>query len=192
MSALKKSDIEIEWPNIEDSSFARIEPAIDSWLRTYTHLKNKHSLDEQVVETQSKLILPDDNKAEARFSDLLSMYLESQQNVEQPETSKVLQKWECVVKSFDDKVILASAHDLVETNSATEEIEIDLESIPEADRELISKGAVFYWHIGYFKNSKGTVVRGSSFRFRRLPAWTKREIEDADVQAEELSKLFAK
>jgi hypothetical protein len=98
-----------------------------------------------------------------------------------------LQKWEgCVTKVTKDS-FFANLVDLTNSDIPEEEVEIPIKEIVQEDIELIRPGAVFYWNIGYYDKTSGR-LRSSLIRFRRLPLWTKNEINLAKSKAEELSK----
>lgn len=61
----------------------------------------------------------------------------------------------------------------------------------ENDKDLVVPGAVFYWTLGRFQNSAGTVVKQSLLRFRRLPPLTSAQMKSADDEAEELLKMLS-
>lgn len=101
-----------------------------------------------------------------------------------------LQKWEGYVLSVAEDTFWARLIDL-NTHGVEEEAEFLLEDVPAADRELIDVGAVFYWAIGYEDKVDGQRMRCSTIRFRRLPVWSRDELETAKRKAEELESLFA-
>ena len=70
-----------------------------------------------------------------------------------------------------------------------QEAEIYLDEVDEEERSLIEPGAVFYWSIGYLDTPSGR-KRQSVIRLRRLPAWTRRELEAARVEAARLRDLL--
>lgn len=88
-----------------------------------------------------------------------------------------LQKWEGYVIEINDKYFTARVTDLSEKHE-DEEIEVMFTEISDDDKKLVCVGAIFYWNIGYEKE-KGTVKRSSMIRFRRLPRWTKTDVENA-------------
>ena len=103
------------------------------------------------------------------------------------ENYKLLQQWEGNVLEIKEDSFLAQLHDL-SGNLPEEEAEISFEEISEIDRDLVEPGAFFYWNIGYHEDKSGQRTRSSMIRFRRLPAWTKREIEHSKRKAAEICK----
>lgn len=194
MSALPKPSFNIG----DDAQSADLSTPIgtlSSWLPTYSKFLKELAVDSEIEFsnlTQSKTEISQPEQAEKIFkeADLLSKIVEVSRLESRPETFRVLQSWECVVKAFDIQRIVAVTKDLINRDNPDEEIEVDLETIPEADHDLIQLGAVFYWHVGYLKDAKGTVMRGSVFRFRRLPAWSRKDIENASLKADELRKIL--
>jgi len=54
------------------------------------------------------------------------------------------------------------------------ELELD-----ETEKQLIQVGASFYWIIGTERSSGGTVSMKSTVKFRRIPSWTRGQIQRA-------------
>lgn len=101
-----------------------------------------------------------------------------------------LQKWEGVVLQVTLECIIARLVDLTQPGASEEEAEIPLNELSEEDRDLIQPGAVFYWNIGYLDSQSGQRTRVSIIRFRRLPAWTRKEIESAGREAARIRAAF--
>lgn len=53
--------------------------------------------------------------------------------------------------------------------------EIGLEWVSEQDLNLVRPGAVFYLSLYKARRRGGTIVNSQELRFRRLPAWTRRD-----------------
>lgn len=70
------------------------------------------------------------------------------------------------------------------------EAEIYLSEISEDDLPLVKPGAMFYWSIGYIIKSTGAKINASVIRFRRMPTWSRQDIEDAKKQVKSLRELF--
>ncbi len=100
-----------------------------------------------------------------------------------------LQKWEGIVVEVGKEVFYARLYDLTSENPE-EEAEFSIDEVSEEDRELLKAGAVFYWSIGYFTTRTGQRLRTSIIKFRRLPAWTEREIKAAKERAIELRRII--
>jgi hypothetical protein len=101
---------------------------------------------------------------------------------------RTLQKWEGYVIEVRQDTFLARLVPII-GEGPDQDAEIYLEEIQQDDHALIEPGAVFYWSIGYLDGPSGR-SRTSVIRFRRLPTWTKRELENASAKAAKLKDLF--
>jgi hypothetical protein len=104
----------------------------------------------------------------------------------------VLHHWECTVVSVGEASFTATLRSLRDPSDTEKEAEIPTDEITPDDLELLQRGAVFYWTIGYDVSPGGTRRRSSQVKFRRLPAWTKKDIERVRVQGSELFEMFGK
>lgn len=95
------------------------------------------------------------------------------------------QEWQGYVTSFDDQFFYARLLDLT-TQGVEEDAQFEIEDISTNHRSLLKEGAIFRWSIGYERLMGGTKRRISSIVFRRLPAWTKKELEESLKEAESL------
>jgi hypothetical protein len=102
----------------------------------------------------------------------------------------VLQKWEGTVSTVGGDEFVAVIRDLTDRSRPDEEAAFPIEEVPEADRNLMAPGAVFYWNVGYELTAFGQRKRVSAIRFRRLPAWTRSEIESVQRRANEFKAVF--
>jgi hypothetical protein len=102
----------------------------------------------------------------------------------------VLQKWEGAVSSVTGDEITAIVRDLTNRSYPDEEVTFSLDEVPESDRSLIAPGAIFYWNLGYELTASGQRKRVSVIRFRRLPAWTRSEIEAVRRKAKTLKAFL--
>jgi hypothetical protein len=99
----------------------------------------------------------------------------------------VAQKWEGAVTAVEGDYFIARLTDLT-AGTAQEEVELPLEEVSDDDRPLVEVGAVFYWSIGYDVARGGQRTRASRIRFRRLPAWTAKELAEAKERAKKLKE----
>ncbi len=100
-----------------------------------------------------------------------------------------LQKWEGIVQETHEDHFVAKLVDL--TSELPEEVaEFPLDEISEDDKKLIEMGAVFYWNIGYQISPSRQKRRTSLIRFRRLPAWSKKDLDRGKKLSEELAKAL--
>jgi hypothetical protein len=97
-----------------------------------------------------------------------------------------LQEWEGRVERLDGRFVIARLVDITagETEE-TEEVELPIDDVTEADQALLQPGAIFRWILGYSYVS-GTKERFARVVVRRLPIWTEREMRAADQEANEL------
>lgn len=96
------------------------------------------------------------------------------------------QQWEGTVQTVEGEDIVAVLRDLTEPARPDEEVTIGIDEVSPDDRALVSPGAIFYWSIGYRTSRFGQVERVSAIRFRRLPAWSKRDIRRIEERTREL------
>ncbi len=101
---------------------------------------------------------------------------------------KAIQKWEGYVIEVYEETFLARLIPIL-GEGADQEAEIYIEEVEPVDQVLIEPGAVFYWSIGYLDKPSGR-HRDSYIRFRRLPAWTRRELKAAREKAKMLQELL--
>lgn len=110
-------------------------------------------------------------------------------DIKQPsEYFVALQKWEGYVTEVFEETFRAQLTP-IKGQGGGQETEILLQEIDEKDRQLVEPGAVFYWSIGYDDRPSGR-QRASRIRFRRLPAWSAREIEHANQDATRIKSLL--
>lgn len=96
-----------------------------------------------------------------------------------------LQKWVGTVIEVGEHSFFAQLVDLTGGGN-DEEAEFPLEEVSKDDLDLITRGAIFYWNIGYHDKVSGQRIRSSLIRFRRLPIWSKEEINKARDEAERI------
>lgn len=108
-----------------------------------------------------------------------------------PQASSIsLQKWEGVVLELKSDSFIARVYDLTQ-EGIEEEAEFPYQEVSEEDKSLIKPGAIFYWNISYVTKPNRQRTRESLIYFRRVPLWTKREIEKSIHDAPELrNKIF--
>ena len=104
-----------------------------------------------------------------------------------PHQFKSLQAWEGTVEQIGETTFKARLFDR-ERSGEEETAEFELSEISDDDHSLVVPGAVFYWDVGYLITPSGR-RRASEIRFRRLPAWTREELEAARQEAAEFREL---
>ena len=94
----------------------------------------------------------------------------------------VKQRWTGVVESIEKDKVTVRLKD-IDNKNAPEEIAILLtEDISDDEREFLAVGASFIWTIG---RQEGESQLFSKIAFRRLPVWTKEDIEEAEQWGKE-------
>jgi hypothetical protein len=101
-----------------------------------------------------------------------------------------LQQWEGTVVQINKDGFEAILRDLTAQERADERTSFSLDEISTDDQYLVTLGAVFYWFLGYEIKISGQRKLVSTLRFRRLPYWTKTEIEAVNKEADELADFF--
>ena len=102
-----------------------------------------------------------------------------------------LQKWEGVVEEKNGDFFSARLVDLA-GQKRDEYAEFSYDEVSREDLSLLEPGSVFYWTIGYYIAWGGQRQRSSQIRFRRLPAWTKPELERSAARSKEMMSYFEK
>jgi hypothetical protein len=87
----------------------------------------------------------------------------------------VLQKWEGTVLRVGVREFDASLRDMTEPANPMEQATFSIDEVSPSDTELLERGAVFYWAVGY-ETYAGQRSRKSIIRFRHLPRWTSKDI----------------
>jgi hypothetical protein len=99
-----------------------------------------------------------------------------------------LQEWEGHVTGISSDKFSARLTDVTAGKQVEEEsAEFPIEDLSDDDRDLLEIGATFRWVIGYLRSSSGTKRRVSQITFRRLPTWTKADLDHATKRAEQLA-----
>jgi hypothetical protein len=114
--------------------------------------------------------------------------------VERRRTSRqiISHHWECTVEAIGEDEFVATLRSLRDHADSEKEAQIPLDEVSLDDMELLEVGAVFYWTIGYETSPAGTRRRFSQIKFRRLPAWTKKDLARVDEKADELFRMFGR
>ncbi len=108
--------------------------------------------------------------------------------LESREFFRVLQKWEGNVLEVHDDTFEARLVPII-GEGPDQEAEIFLEEVAKDDLELVQKGAIFYWSIGYLDRSSGR-IRASILKFQRLPRWSKQSLKNAEQSLDDLKQIF--
>ena len=108
---------------------------------------------------------------------------------ESHERFRIVQQWEGTVTEIGAKSFTARLRDLTVPDHPEEQAVFSADEIDENDRELLQVGAVFYWSMGYHHDASGTRRLSNDLRFRRLPRWTRTDV-DRLVEQSEFADLF--
>jgi hypothetical protein len=98
-----------------------------------------------------------------------------------------LQSWEGVVLDVDDTSFVARLIDVAGEHD-DEEVKLSRDELSDFDLELLEPGAILYWTIGYRQQVRGSRERVSRIRLRRVPAWTKHQLGEAQKRAADLAR----
>lgn len=135
----------------------------------------------------------DSTASSSQIMDLASLY---PQRIALPReahaTFSPLQEWEGYVIRVNQSSFTARLVDL--TAGATreeEEADFPLDDLSDSDRTVIRAGSLFRWAIGYRRAPGGSKERVSRIVFRRLPAWTHRELDRNRKDAAEWARPLA-
>ena len=105
-----------------------------------------------------------------------------------------LYEWEGVVQSVGDRWFSARLTPLEKRHlksGRSEFTEFDFADLAdESDIDLVREGSVFYWTIGRSRNEAGTIANQSLVRFRRVPALTRYQKQQARKEARDLMEAF--
>jgi len=174
MIAVKKTNSEIPEliRNVE-----KIFPEIDSGK---TNL-NTESID-QLYEDTTNL---NTESIDQLYEDIKCLKFEPLQASVKTPSFHCLQKWEGTVIELESDSFLAKLNDLT-SNNPPEITEFSISDVPDDDKDLLRIGAIFFWYVGYTKSIQGQLTRGSTIRFRRLPVWSEREIEQAKLESDKI------
>jgi hypothetical protein len=90
----------------------------------------------------------------------------------------------------EDETFVARLHDSSGARPA-EEAEFYVADLSEDDKALLAPGAIFYWSIGYRLTARGQKSKVSLVKFRRLPAWSAKDLDAVQARAQELIDRFS-
>jgi hypothetical protein len=107
-----------------------------------------------------------------------------------PERFRILAAFDGTVLSVNGNRFIARLVNKLDPSDIREEAEFSVSEVPNPDRSLITEGSMFYWHIGIAEKPHGQQSKSSLIRFRRLPPWEERDIEEAKTRAEFLHAVL--
>lgn len=105
---------------------------------------------------------------------------------------KTRQLWEGTVTELHDGGFVAILNDKTNPSNPDEQASFDFENseISPEDVKLVQLGSSFYWILGNERTVGGEVRNVSVVQFRRVPAWTKQKLAEAEAKAKQLTGLF--
>lgn len=101
---------------------------------------------------------------------------------------EVQEIWEGSVLEVTDQEMEVHLRNILDPADPEMTATMNLSEVLPEDRELVQKGAVFYWVTA----ANGEEVGYSGIRFLRLAPWTQEEINNFQEQTSEFDKLFDK
>lgn len=103
---------------------------------------------------------------------------------------EALYEWEGVIERIENRQIfcrMVPSGARSEDRGVVEVTSFELDDLAsESDHELVAPGAVIYWTVGKARNPAGTIQNVSLVRLRRLPAPSRRLMENARAEAERI------
>lgn len=103
-----------------------------------------------------------------------------------------MQEWEGFITSFDGEIFTAKFCDVKDLSGVpTEEAEFDIRELAPDDRGRVRLGAIVRWAVGLERHSNDRRQRVSRIHLRRLPVFTKSDVDSARHSADELLELLA-
>jgi hypothetical protein len=106
------------------------------------------------------------------------------------EIEEIKQSFSGTVLSISETDFTVRIQDTTNPNNSDEIIVLGREEIDLRDIDMLMPGAMLYWYIGYRYGIKCSKRRFSLIRFRCLPKWTNKEIEQAAVKTKEYVNFF--
>ena len=105
----------------------------------------------------------------------------------------LLQLWEGKVVFVDEEKneFVSVVIDKTNPEFPDEKVTLSTMEIDPNDNHLLEAGSIFYWSIGYVDTPGRPRSRVSRIRFRRLPAWSKKEVLKAKETGAALADLFS-
>lgn len=103
---------------------------------------------------------------------------------------KLLQLWEGRIIEVRDEDFDAIIKDKTKPDFSDELVTIDKIDISPDDYDLLKRGSVFYWSVGFLDYPGRGRSRESKIRFRRLKGWSEKEIRNAKITGKEFAEFF--
>ncbi len=107
-----------------------------------------------------------------------------------PQSFKPLQQWRGTVTTIAESEFDAELRDLTDRTRARETATFRFGELSDGDQDLVQIGAVFYWSIGYELTPTRQRKLVATIIFRRLPRWTKRQLDAVRAMANEIEEIL--
>lgn len=107
-----------------------------------------------------------------------------------PQSFKPLQQWRGTVTTIGEAEFDAELRDLTDRARVREAATFRFDELSDGDQYLVQIGAVFYWSIGYELTPTRQRKLVATIIFRRLPAWTKRQLDAVKARANEIEEIL--
>lgn len=132
------------------------------------------------------------DSSEYRLTSQLGRKLLERSHVVPSVIDDIKQRFSGVVADIDyeSEEFVARISDLTASDNPDELVTLSFDEIQESDLRQLTKGDSFVWYIGYIQGQLISREGFSKIRFRRLPAWSHREIDAASSRTEELTHFF--
>lgn len=166
--------------NTPKAAVESIENNEEGWFLNATSCKHMESLAGLLIEDFVKALSPVSEQKDKTQGNDANTWTAPIQTFEGEVTDIAEDK-----KSMD--VILRDKSGGLANHSAN----IELKWVPEQDRDLVKTGAIFYL-ILYKETNRRTVRNAEEIRFRRLPNWTKFQINQVAKEVDLFSAVIAK
>ncbi|WP_319561060.1 hypothetical protein [Marispirochaeta sp.] len=149
--------------------------------------------EQEIIEKDRLMLAPKTKREQQDVSEDTANITDNNHLIKFQENSLVaLQKWEGTVVSVNKEAETFVARILDQTNpdELEEIVEFDFEEVPDKDWQLIEKGSIFYWSIGYSYVDSKTKVRQSIIRFKMKLRLNKHQKTTADKETEQLMRIL--
>ena len=134
-----------------------------------------HNCDDNIYEIPKKDIhnadyqydipIQEDDEACKNGDDTLNITYSHQQAFKS--NYQLVNTWEGIVTEVDGESIYAKLYDT--SDGTYDEYEFDIEDIDNEEQNLIEVGTLFMLYLGYYTNPKGTKMKSSHIKIRRIP-----------------------
>lgn len=193
---LQATDSIVEWASAPQPGLSVVRPnsilqiSVPAISRPESYLVSSSWIEEPLKDVRNKRSLattsiPQSDMAPTSLVRLLSIDV-SKENVK----VQALQRWTGRVERILKDRFVAIISDITTPGNPAEEVELDIQEVPPADRSLVAEGAIFYWAIVYRDSKGGQRERISSIRFARQPKLSEEDVQDILAEADEMAAFL--